>query len=527
MLTRFIKRQLVIFSLASIIGMTAMAIGYLQVPMLLGIGHITVKLELPRSGGLYTFGNVTYRGVQIGKITDLQVYEAERVEATMSLRASPRIPEDLIAAVRSVSAVGEQYIDLQPLSQTEPYLADGSVIPASRTRLSAQVGPMLNSVSALVESFPKGRLSDLLDESFAAFNGAGYDLGALLDSASTLSKDLSETGTATRALIDDSVPLLDSQIQSANSLRAWTGNLAGITGQLVDRDPQLRTILDEGPGFADELSHLLTAIQPTIPVLLANLTSNSQIALTYNPSLEQVLVLLPPNIASTQAAQHTRNPTGLPLGDFTISVSDPPACTVGFLPPSMWRSPEDDTDIDTPDGLYCKLPQDSPIAVRGARNYPCIGKPGKRAPTVQICNSDQPFQPLAMRQHATGPYPFDPNLVGQGVAPDSRVDADERIYAPVGGTPMPTDVPASAVPAPVEPLPAEADRPPVADPDTLPAVPNNFSAQSGPDGPSAAVVRYDPGTGAYMAPNGQLQRQTDLNRVAAVPNSWQQLLPLS
>ena len=47
------------------------------------------------------------------------------------------------------------------------------------------------------------------------------------------------------------------------------------------------------------------------------------------------------------------------------------------------------TDIDTPDGLYCKLPQDSPIAVRGARNYPCMDKPGKRAPTVEICESDQ------------------------------------------------------------------------------------------------------------------------------------------
>ena len=65
----------------------------------------------------------------------------------------------------------------------------------------------------------------------------------------------------------------------------------------------------------------------------------------------------------------------------------------------------DTSDIDTPDGLYRKLPQDSPIGVRGARNYPCQGQPGKRAPTVEICESSTPFEPLAMRQHATGPYP--------------------------------------------------------------------------------------------------------------------------
>ena len=63
------------------------------------------------------------------------------------------------------------------------------------------------------------------------------------------------------------------------------------------------------------------------------------------------------------------------MGDFRISIEDPPPCTVGFLPPSQWRSPADITTIDTPDGLYCKLPQDSPIVVRGARNYPCMGCP--------------------------------------------------------------------------------------------------------------------------------------------------------
>ena len=73
------------------------------------------------------------------------------------------------------------------------------------------------------------------------------------------------------------------------------------------------------------------------------------------------------------------------------------------------------SDIDTPDGLYCKLPQDSPISVRGARNIPCMDKPGKRAPTVEICKSDMPYEPLAMRQHATGPYPLDPSLISQGI----------------------------------------------------------------------------------------------------------------
>ena len=69
MLTRFVRIQLVIFTIASIVGVLVMIFGYLQAPTLLGVGRITVTLELPGTGGLYRFSNVTYRGVQIGKVT--------------------------------------------------------------------------------------------------------------------------------------------------------------------------------------------------------------------------------------------------------------------------------------------------------------------------------------------------------------------------------------------------------------------------------------------------------------------------
>jgi hypothetical protein len=93
-------------------------------------------------------------------------------------------------------------------------------------------------------------------------------------------------------------------------------------------------------GALNEASRLLEQIQPTLPVLLANLTTVAQIGITYNASLEQLLVLLPPFIGSLHTVGLPRNnPTGYTQGDFTLTLNDPPACTVGFLPPSSWRSP--------------------------------------------------------------------------------------------------------------------------------------------------------------------------------------------
>ena len=249
LLTRFVRNQLIIFTIASIVGVTVMVFTYMQLPALLGIGHIQVTLELPAAGGLYRFSNVTYRGVQVGEVREVKLTE-NGAEATLTLGTSPKIPADLQAEVRSVSAVGEQYVDLRPRTDSGPFLEDGSVIPMANSTVPQQVGPMLDQVSKLVESLPGDRLSDLLDESFKGLNGAGEDFQSLLDSSSNITEYLNDVSDQSRALIDDSGPLLESQAESAEAIRTWARSLAGITEQVEQDDPKLRTILQRGPAFA-------------------------------------------------------------------------------------------------------------------------------------------------------------------------------------------------------------------------------------------------------------------------------------
>jgi virulence factor Mce-like protein len=493
MLTRLVRIQLVIFVLASVIGVTVMVFNYLQLPSLFGIGRMSVTIELPNSGGLYRFANVTYRGVQVGKVSDvlLDPGPPTHTKAILSLRKSARIPAALTAEIHSISAVGEQYVDLVPRTDSGPYLRDGSIVAMTDTTVPQQVGPVLDQTSALLGSIPKDKLSALLDDTFTGLNGAGFDLGSLADSTSRLAHDLNGVADRAQALVDDSSPLLDGQAATVDALRTWARSLAGVTTQLVDNDPQIRTLLSAGPGAADEISALLTQLKPTLPVLLANLTTIGQIGITYNPSLEQVLVLLPPFVTTIQAAMPRNNATGIPTGgEFAITAGDPNPCTVGFLPPSQWRSPADTTEIDTPNGLYCKLPQDSPSTVRGARNYPCMDHPGKRAPTVQLCDDPRGFQPLAARPHILGPYPFDPNLIAQGVPPDTRVTRDDNIHAPPDGTP--------------------------------PAAPSAFHADA--HTPGVAVAQYNPRTGNYVGDDGKLYSQANLADKPPL-SAWTDLLP--
>ena len=144
------------------------------------------------------------------------------------------------------------------------------------------------------------------------------------------------------------------------------------------------------------------------------------------------------------------NPYGLPLSDFSLTISDPPPCTVGFLPPSQWRHRPTPPPSTHQMGCTASCPRIHRSACAAPATIPCMGHPGKRAPTVELCNDPKGYQPLAIRQHYLGPYPIDPNLIAQGVPPDDRVDFQDRIYAPLEGTPLPPGaVPAGTPPDPL------------------------------------------------------------------------------
>lgn len=155
MLTRFVKIQLVVFSILTVIALAVLGVYYLRLPSVVGIGQYELKAELPRSGGLYSTANVTYLGTQIGKVTDVRPTE-RGVLATMSIDSNYKIPADASANVHSVSAIGEQYLDLVSTSDKPgQYLAAGSTI--TNSTVPAEVGPALDAANNGLDALPRRR----------------------------------------------------------------------------------------------------------------------------------------------------------------------------------------------------------------------------------------------------------------------------------------------------------------------------------------------------------------------------------
>jgi len=178
-----------------------------------------------------------------------------------------------------------------------------------------------------------------------------------------------------------------------------------VTEQLTTDDARYDAAADAARA-AQEVARLLDQVKPTLPVLLANLTTVGQSAVTYKRLLEQLLSCCRRSRRGSGALPG-QQPTGIAVGcEFRLSMGDPPGCTVGYLPPSSWRSPADTTTIDTPEGLYWQAPAGLTDWRRGARTIPAWAT-GERAADRQMCDATSRSEPVAERQQYR-PLPTDP-----------------------------------------------------------------------------------------------------------------------
>ncbi|CAN5175900.1 MCE family protein [soil metagenome] len=462
MLDRLARIQLMIFAIITVLAVGAIAIFYLHVPAKVGLGSYKIDANFVAGGGIYENANVTYRGVTIGRVEAVGL-TPDGVVANMRLNSDTPVPDNVTATVKSVSAVGEQYIDLvPPPDPSTSMLANGASIGQDRTAIGQDIAGMLAQADLLVSSIDNSRLQDLLRETFKAFNGSGPELARLIQSSRLLVDAANNSYGQTSALIDQAGPFLDAQIRSGDDIKSLADGLARLTNEVTQADPQVRTLLQTAPGAADVASTAFSGIRPSFPVLAANLANLGRVGVIYHKAIEQSLVIFPALMSALLTVAG-----GVPVDegcklDFKISLGDPATCNVGFLPATEIRSPGDESVRDLPTDLYCKSAQNDPAVVRGARNYPCQEFPGKRAPTIQLCRDPVGYVPIGSNPWRGPPVPYGtPVEDGRNFLPPNKVpltppEADydpgnPSVQLPPGVLPGPGPAPNAPFPLPVPP----------------------------------------------------------------------------
>ena len=365
MISRQTKLQLLVFGLISILGLSYTGVRYAGLGRFFQDQGYVVAADFSDSGGIFTGAEVTNRGVPQGKVASLTLIP-NGVRVSLRMRPGTKIPRDVKAFVGNRSAVGEQYVDLQPQSDTGPYLSGGDVIDRNHTGIPIAPTQLLVNLDRFVTSIDTRDVTVVLDELGKAFEGTGNSLQRLVDAGDQLTEAATAHLPQTKKLIEDGRPVLNTQRDTAGQFQSFNRDLADLTGQLRASDPDFRRLFANGTQSALQTTDLLESNRSALPILLDNLVTVAQVQSIRLPAIRQILVTYPNVIAGGFTVVPNDGTTHFGL----TTTSNPPPCTNGGYTQTKKRSAAD-TTLRTPNlNAYCASPSSSGMDVRGAQNAP-------------------------------------------------------------------------------------------------------------------------------------------------------------
>jgi phospholipid/cholesterol/gamma-HCH transport system substrate-binding protein len=365
MITHRTKVQLAIFVAITLVGVSFVGARYARLDRLFVDTSYEVTAHFADSGGIFENAEVNYRGVAIGRVGKLKL-TPDGVDVVLDIdKGYNSIPADTYALVGNRSAVGEQYVELQPTTDGRPYLEDKSEIPVERTAIPITSSKWLLDTDRLVNSVNKQSLQTVVNEFGTAFNGAGDDLGQIIDTSTSFIDTANANFDVTTALIRDSTTVLRTQLDKSSAIKAFSRNLALVSDTLAGSDADLRTLISNGSATANQLRSFLERNKVDLGQLINNLVTTGEVAVKHLAGTEMILVLYPYVTAGAYIVVDKSPGTGLFDAHFGMVLTDqPPVCHAGYNPKQR-RPPSDGSNRAMDMGAHCAEPR-SKTNARGA-----------------------------------------------------------------------------------------------------------------------------------------------------------------
>ena len=386
MITRRTKVQLLVFVLITLLGVTYVGARYARLDRVFFDDAYTVVAHYPESGGIFAGAEVSYRGVAVGEVKKLEVTD-EGVDVYLDIDNKwDDIPKDAIAVVGNRSAVGEQYVDLQPKTDKGPYLQQDSEIALADTRTPIPTAQLLEDISTTTSSVDNDDLRTVVSEMGLAFDGTGDDLGQIIDTSNSFIETANANFDTTTKLIKDSNTVLRTQLDSTSSIRSFTNDLALFSTTVAGADPDLRKVIDSGSVAVNQLRAFIEENKVDLSSLINNLVTTGEVVVKHLDGIEQLLVLYPYVVeGGFTVVSKEPGPNGRYNAHFGMVTTDHALCHRGYGGTDR-RPPTDGSNRKMKEDTRC-LESPAQSNARGAQNAPRAGA-NYRAPVAGVYDPD-------------------------------------------------------------------------------------------------------------------------------------------
>jgi phospholipid/cholesterol/gamma-HCH transport system substrate-binding protein len=289
---------------------------YLALP---GSGSRTVVAYFANSEGIYVGDNVSVLGVPVGTITGIKAVDGQ-VRVTMNVDSDIKIPAGAQAAIVAPSLVSSRYVQLAPRYQSGPTLADGGVIPRSRTYVPVEWDQIKDELNRLAVALgPQGAnrdgsLSNLVRSAKTTFAGEGVTFANTLTNLSKAVGALNNSSGDIVSTIQNLQIFVTALRESDQQIATFTTRLDAVSSLIDDNGSGLRTAVANLASAVGKVESFVKTNKAQLLTSASGLAAVTKIVAAQQENLAQTLHVAPNAISNLIAAVHRRqNAVGVDL----------------------------------------------------------------------------------------------------------------------------------------------------------------------------------------------------------------------
>lgn len=274
---------------------------------LAGPKDLEVTASFDRVVGLYEGDDVRILGVKVGTVTSID-RQTSQVLVHLTVDDGIRVPADASAVVIAPTLVSGRYVQLTPVYTEGATMAQGAVVPKSRTHVPAEFDDLKSALNRLGQDLGpngpgakdgKGSLSRAVDTAAANLEGQGRSmhdtLVELSAAVTTLSNSRDDIFGTVRAMAEFTTMLARTDAE----MRSFTTQTAALTGQLADSRELLATTLANLAELEPQLQTYLKTDTPLLHDTTSRLSTVSTLLAGNRQNLGDLLQVAPTAISNT------------------------------------------------------------------------------------------------------------------------------------------------------------------------------------------------------------------------------------
>jgi phospholipid/cholesterol/gamma-HCH transport system substrate-binding protein len=285
----------------NIIAFVVIAIGlcYLMATQVLSIleNRYSVYAIFPDAGGVFTNQEVTYRGITVGQVGEMEVVD-KGVRLELLISEETKVPkEDTEARVMFKSAVGEQFVDLLPGSSGAPFFEDGDEIPLEQTSIPVSTQELLSTLEAVLRGVPPEDLKGAVDALGVGLTGRGPDIATILESTADLATLFAERGPEVEGILRNGTTVGGAFIESREDFETAIRELVTVAATLDENTGNLQRLMQGGNQLSDAVIRLIRENRPQLNEFLREFGRVNQFQARHARDISELLQHLPDGLA--------------------------------------------------------------------------------------------------------------------------------------------------------------------------------------------------------------------------------------